>query len=786
MTARKFIYDLDVNKGLVQSGSIAALLATDIPDLSATYQPLDSDLTTIAGLTATTDNFMVSVASAWASRTPTQVKTTLGLGTGATLVTDTDGTLAANSDSNVATQKATKTYVDAHTTTAANPSASVGTSAVNGSAATFLRSDGSPALDVGIAPTWTGSHTFSQAIAAALTPEVTLKTSTAATNGNQKWSGALVLTGNGFGGSTSQAVDYAILTQPVQDVTNPIGNLSIRYQVNGGGYNEVFKLAGVSGAPTLANLTLYGKLIPNGSTSTYTLGTSAAGWGAAYVTALGFIDFGGGDVTVTHATNALAFAGASSGYSFDAEILPTTDDGAALGDPTHEFSDLFLAPGGVINWNNGNYTITHSAGTLTIGGASTSTDLKGKQITAGIWSPEPYGFPLAYGSTTTVVVGFPNANAPASLTRDKADGDFIALAGGTTYTISTATNGAVLGDDSFAGAGTVAFNNGTTITGTSTVFKTAFGTRTLTGTSAVTAGTALVGTGTKYLSEVAVNDLVGNATGGWARVTAIASDTALTLSQSLTLTSTCTVIEQPTITLTNDTAAGGTTHQVDKISSDTSLLITEVTSGGNLSGKAYQIGRHYARAAVSAAQFGFIHLVKGATGTSAVISTQRTTTFAQAFGGSSGITGYLASYRRIGSCLFDSSGNILAFSQDGLNSRRAYYYVFAENTNGVRVVNGGAATAWTDVACNVVAPPTTKRITVLLASTTAGNEVYIRPRGINAYASISSTPRTHGDTSNIGTNGWQICPDGAQYIQYTNFAGGSAGYVEVYGYEEDI
>lgn len=42
-------------------------------------QPLDADLTTIAGLTATTDNFIVSVASAWASRTPAQVRTTLGL-----------------------------------------------------------------------------------------------------------------------------------------------------------------------------------------------------------------------------------------------------------------------------------------------------------------------------------------------------------------------------------------------------------------------------------------------------------------------------------------------------------------------------------------------------------------------------------------------------------------------------------------------------------------------------------------------------------------------------------
>lgn len=49
-----------------------------------TYQPLDSDLTTIAGLTATTDNFMVATASAWASRTPAQARTQLGLGTLAT------------------------------------------------------------------------------------------------------------------------------------------------------------------------------------------------------------------------------------------------------------------------------------------------------------------------------------------------------------------------------------------------------------------------------------------------------------------------------------------------------------------------------------------------------------------------------------------------------------------------------------------------------------------------------------------------------------------------------
>jgi hypothetical protein len=48
--------------------------------------------------------------------------------------------------------------------TGANPSAQVGTAAVNGSAATFMRSDAAPALSQGISPTWTGSHAFSNDI----------------------------------------------------------------------------------------------------------------------------------------------------------------------------------------------------------------------------------------------------------------------------------------------------------------------------------------------------------------------------------------------------------------------------------------------------------------------------------------------------------------------------------------------------------------------------------------------------------------------------------------------
>lgn len=54
-------------------------LYTTPATVASGYQPLDSDLTTIAGLTATTDNFIQAKSSAWASRTIAQVKTDLGI-----------------------------------------------------------------------------------------------------------------------------------------------------------------------------------------------------------------------------------------------------------------------------------------------------------------------------------------------------------------------------------------------------------------------------------------------------------------------------------------------------------------------------------------------------------------------------------------------------------------------------------------------------------------------------------------------------------------------------------
>ena len=54
-------------------------------------------------------------------------------------------------------------------------------------------------------------------------------------------------------------------------------------------------------------------------------------------------------------------------------LQPTTSDGVALGTGSLMWSDLFLASGSVINFNNGDITATHSSNTLTFAGGTVAT-----------------------------------------------------------------------------------------------------------------------------------------------------------------------------------------------------------------------------------------------------------------------------------------------------------------------------------------------------------------------------------------------------------------------------
>lgn len=57
---------------------------------------------------------------------------------------------------------------------------------------------------------------------------------------------------------------------------------------------------------------------------------------------------------------------------FSVPVTPHANDGAPLGAGAFSWSDLFLAPGGVINWGNGDVVFTHSSNALTLGGAQPS------------------------------------------------------------------------------------------------------------------------------------------------------------------------------------------------------------------------------------------------------------------------------------------------------------------------------------------------------------------------------------------------------------------------------
>lgn len=65
------------SKASAWTARTVAQVLTDLAVPGTTFQPLDSDLTAIAGLTATTDNFIQSKSSAWTSRTIAQVRADL-------------------------------------------------------------------------------------------------------------------------------------------------------------------------------------------------------------------------------------------------------------------------------------------------------------------------------------------------------------------------------------------------------------------------------------------------------------------------------------------------------------------------------------------------------------------------------------------------------------------------------------------------------------------------------------------------------------------------------------
>ncbi len=91
-----------------------------------------------------------------------------------------------------------------------------------------------------------------------------------------------------------------------------------------------------------------------------------------------------GDVSLTQSTNMLTVAGGdftAPNLIATTAVLPDANDGAALGTTALQFSDLFLAEGGVINFDNGDVTVTQSGNTLTVAGGSLTAAIAPRVVT---------------------------------------------------------------------------------------------------------------------------------------------------------------------------------------------------------------------------------------------------------------------------------------------------------------------------------------------------------------------------------------------------------------------
>lgn len=92
------------------------------------------------------------------------------------------------------------------------------------------------------------------------------------------------------------------------------------------------------------------------------LGTTSLMWSDLFLASGGVLNWNAGDVTATHASNSLAFAGASNGYSFDSAVIPATSSALDIGATGSLWNDVYLSSTGVVRFST--KTITGVSGYL--------------------------------------------------------------------------------------------------------------------------------------------------------------------------------------------------------------------------------------------------------------------------------------------------------------------------------------------------------------------------------------------------------------------------------------
>ena len=96
-----------------------------------------------------------------------------------------------------------------------------------------------------------------------------------------------------------------------------------------------------------------------------------------------------------------AGASTNSFFAYGGSIRPGTNDGSSLGISGTAWSDLFLASGSVINFNNGDVTITHSSNALAIAGGSLGVGLTPtSRNNCSLQTVDSIGFPATQLAST--------------------------------------------------------------------------------------------------------------------------------------------------------------------------------------------------------------------------------------------------------------------------------------------------------------------------------------------------------------------------------------------------
>lgn len=393
------------------------------------------------------------------------------------------------------------------------------------------------------------------------------------------------------------------------------------------------------------------------------------------------------------------------------------------------------------------------------------TDIVGGTPATGL--PKGYRTGLIYrrasASTITVEVG---------KCRDLADAADITLAA--EVTPSLATDGAAAGVATKTATATASINGTATITASQDVLPDIVRRQ---GTGSInTSGTSVTGTGTKFLSELKIGDLIGQdnrvviGNRGYSRVTAIASDTACTISNALpggdiTMASEFyAIVEGATVRV-----AAQAGQRINTITGAGTSIVSESAWSGTSSGNALKFGVE----AIST--WYFVELRSGGSGTTVVFSTQRTTPY--------DLSGYTTSRRVLGAVRNKASGDLFEFSQRDLGGSR--FTIWEEASADTQFVTNASASSWTRAAAANFIPPTSFLGYFLIEGNGPSVDTFLSLRQSGVGSSTGTRPnRVYCEQSQSQSSHSWCATDVSQAIDYAVLNGAAGHSVDVIGFVE--